>query len=287
MIDRRKLLQQAKKGVQEAFSKKDASLIHAVRSLDDLDAVKSLLFQRLDEWFKINYPEFNVTSEENYSEIVAEFGDKNDFDFNKLSELTSEQKATELMQKAEKSYGADFDMHDKNAIKKLAKTILDLINTRKELEAYIRSKSKNYLKNISLLTDELLAARFVSLAGGLDKLAEMPASTVQVIGAEKALFKHLKKGTLPPKHGIIFQSPLVNSAPLDHRGKIARALASKIAIAAKADAFTGNYIAPLLKKSLDKRLAQIRKMPIDPNRKLQKPMNDKPWKKGFGKKRKW
>ncbi len=288
MLDRRKMLQQAKKGVQEAFSKKDASLIHAVRSIDDLDAVKSLIHQRLDEWYKINFPEFEVGTEEAYAKIVSEFGDK-DFDLEKLTEIVGENKAIELMQKAEKSFGANFDLHDKNAIRKLAKALVNIIETRKELEEYVREKAKRELKNISYLTDELLAARLVSLAGGIDKLAEMPASTIQVIGAEKALFKHLKKGTLPPKHGIIFQNPHVNSAPLGHRGKIARALAAKIAIASKADAFTGNFIAPKLKATLDKRFKQIKAMPFDPNKKLQKPLDDKPWKqkKNHFKKRKY
>ncbi|NYZ78419.1 C/D box methylation guide ribonucleoprotein complex aNOP56 subunit, partial [Candidatus Micrarchaeota archaeon] len=96
------------------------------------------------------------------------------------------------------------------------------------------------------------------------------------------LFKHLRTGSLPPKHGIIFQSTLINAAPLAHRGKIARALAAKLAIAAKADFYTGNFIAPKLKQDLDKRLAQIRVMPEkqrqkQPQRQGQQQGREKKW----------
>jgi len=97
----------------------------------------------------------------------------------------------------------------------------------------------------------------IAQAGGLSKLASFPSSTVQVIGAEKALFKHLRSGSPPPKHGLIFQHVLISTSPKHARGKIARALAAKIAIAAKADAYSHNFIAEKLKEQFEARAKDI------------------------------
>ena len=105
----------------------------------------------------------------------------------------------------------------------------------------------------------MLGARLIALAGGLTNLAKRPASTIQVLGAEKALFRSLKTGTRPPKHGIIFQHALLHEAKKWQRGKIARAMAGKLAIAARADAFGSRYIGEELKADLEKRVEEIHK----------------------------
>jgi nucleolar protein 56 len=97
----------------------------------------------------------------------------------------------------------------------------------------------------------------MSLAGGMERLACMPASTIQLLGAEKALFRFKKEGGRPPKHGVIFQHPLINRAPRRNRGKIARILAAKIAIAAKADVFTKRNISDDLKDDMKRRIRGI------------------------------
>jgi nucleolar protein 56 len=100
--------------------------------------------------------------------------------------------------------------------------------------------------------------------GGLTNLAKMPASTVQVLGAEKALFRSLKTGARPPKHGMIFQHTLIHEAKRWQRGKIARALAGKLAIAARSDAFSGKYIGDDLKAGLEKRIKEIQEKYEEP-----------------------
>ena len=85
----------------------------------------------------------------------------------------------------------------------------------------------------------MLGARLISLAGSLEKLAEFPSSTIQVIGASKALFKHLRARAPSPKHGIIYSHPLINTAPWWVRGKIARAVAAKLSLAARIDFYSG------------------------------------------------
>ncbi|MBI3588230.1 hypothetical protein HY095_03480 [Candidatus Micrarchaeota archaeon] len=265
--DRRKvghrlfLLKKAKEMVREAYTGKGASLIQAIRAIDDLDSAKSLLFTRMDEWFKINFPEFSIESEETYAKIVSNFGSRESIDFGKLSEIAGEAKATTLASRANESFGSPLTIQQANALRDLSHAVIALGESRRQLEKFVGAEADAVLKNVAHLSDALVAARLLSAAGSLEKLAEMPSSTIQVIGAEKSLFKHLRTHgrSPPPKHGLIFQSPLLRSAPKDQRGRIARALAGKLAIAAKADCFTGNFIAPLLKEQLEERLAEIRR----------------------------
>ncbi len=261
-LDKRtQLMEKAKRKVQADLSRKDLPLMQAVRTLDDLDAAKSLLYERLNEWFKLNFPELEFSNEETYCKVIAEFGAKEELDLVKLQEIVGEKKALELMQKAQSSYGASFDLQDRKAIKALARRVLEMFRLRAELEEYISFEAARLLKNVSYLTDPLFSARLLQTAGDLHRLAKMPASMIQVIGAEKALFRHLRKGSRPPKHGILFQTALISTAPADKRGRLARALAGKLAIAAKADYYSHEFIAPKLKEQLEVRIRAINQSP--------------------------
>jgi len=137
----------------------------------------------------------------------------------------------------------------------------DLITTEmKQIEKQIEQNMQTVAPNISTIVGPLIGARLLSLAGGIERLAVMPASTIQLLGAEKALFRFKKEGGKPPKHGVIFQHPLVNKAPRSIRGRISRTLASTIAIAAKADAFTKRDIAATLKQEMEKRIQEIQNL---------------------------
>ena len=126
-----------------------------------------------------------------------------------------------------------------------------LYEYRSDLNRYVSSLSEKVAPNISTLAGPVLAAKLIAKAGSLRRLAMMPASTIQVLGAEKALYRAVKTKTRPPKHGLIFQHSYINGAPKGLRGKRARHFAAKLAIAARADAFTGNNIAESLKKDLE------------------------------------
>jgi len=135
---------------------------------------------------------------------------------------------------------------------------------RRELTDYISTVMKEVAPNITALVGPLLGARLISLAGSLESLARLPASTIQVLGAEKALFRALRTGGKPPKHGVIFQYPDIHRSPRWQRGKIARALAAKLAIAAKVDAFTGRFIGDKLREELRRRIEEIKKVYAKP-----------------------
>lgn len=268
MVSRDNFFKQAREGVREKYSSKDLHIMQAVRSLDDIDEAKSLLFTRLTEWYKLNFPELELSNEETYCAFVAHFGGKEDLDAAELAEVVGEAKAAEIAAKAKTSFGAKLDEADSKAIRAFADHIGGLIEARKELEGYITEEANKIMPNLSYMLEPTIAARLLTVAGGLEKLAVMPASTVQVIGAENALFKHLRAGTNPPKHGIIFQSAYVRGAPLERRGRIARALAAKLAIAAKADFFSHNFIAEKLKEDLDSRVKEVDGLNLAPRQEL-------------------
>jgi nucleolar protein 56 len=125
--------------------------------------------------------------------------------------------------------------------------------------------------NVSSLAGPIIGARLISLTGGLQRLSQVSSSTIQVLGAEKALFRHLRDGELPPKHGILFQHPYLHNAPYWQRGKIARALAGKIAIAAKLDQNSDKIMSDELEADIKRRLEEIqKKYPKAPAKKSKK-----------------
>lgn len=127
---------------------------------------------------------------------------------------------------------------------------------QEKLKAQIEKDMADIAPNITLLIGPMLAARLLSHAGSLRKLAMLPSSSIQLLGAEKALFRFKKQGGKPPKHGVIFQHASIGKAPYRVRGKHARLLSAKLSIAAKADMFTKRFIAPDLKESLTEELKQ-------------------------------
>jgi len=184
---------------------------------------------------------------------------------------------------------------DLTEIQALSKNVLELYELRKDMENYVDKTMKEVAPNTRAIAGALLGARLIAIAGSLQNLAMRPASTIQVLGAEKALFRSLKTGARPPKHGLIFQHALLHDAKRWQRGKIARVLAGKLAIAARIDAFGGKYIGESLKADVDRRLAEIREKykeppPLKekaprPERKRQRPARreqrwrDKKWRK--------
>lgn len=142
-----------------------------------------------------------------------------------------------------------------------AKMIIDLRDGRDSLEARMVGGVSELAPNLTLLAGPNLAARLISRAGSLRRLSEMPSSAIQVMGAEKALFKHLRGKAPSPKHGIIYRHPSVISMPKKLRGRAARAIAGKLAIAARIDYHSGE-LKPEQKELLDNRIAEIRRSKV-------------------------
>jgi len=158
-----------------------------------------------------------------------------------------------------KSYWEDIKP-SKKRMEPLETSFKTIKKEMRKLEEQIEEDMKEIAPNISTLVGPMIGARLISSSGGINKLAMMPASTIQILGAEKALFRFKKEGGKPPKHGYIFQHTYINKAPRNIRGKIARVFAAKISIAAKADVFTKRDISKDLAKDLEEKIKEIRKL---------------------------
>ncbi|MEN2975365.1 MAG: hypothetical protein ABDH32_07310 [Candidatus Caldarchaeales archaeon] len=247
--------------LKKAVARRDMMIVHAVHVLEDLDKQINMFYTRCREWYGLHFPELSelIEDPEEYMRIIAELGSRSGFDLERLSKIVGEKKAKEIIEKSLSSIGADLSLEDEEQLKKIAREGLRLIEMKKHQEAYIRDLMSSEAPNLSAVVGAILGAKLISLAGGLDKLARFPASTIQVLGAEKALFRFFKTGRGAPKHGIIFQHLYVHSSPKWQRGKIARLLATKIAIAAKIDYFSREDRSGELRKTLEERLEEIRK----------------------------
>lgn len=254
-------LEYTRRKIRSAASKRDLLAIQAIRAIDDIDKTINLFSERLREWYSIHFPELNklVEDHELFAEIVSKFGHRDEITAEGLDELGIDKDLkTKILDAAKKSIGADVADVDIKSMKMLSDTVLELYRIRAELTDYIESVMKEVAPNVTALVGPTLGARLLSLAGSLEDLAKLPASTIQVLGAEKALFRALRKGGKPPKHGVIFQYPAIHSSPRWQRGKIARALAAKLAIAARIDAFSGRFIGDKLNEELKKRIEEIK-----------------------------
>ena len=248
--------------VRRAAEKRDLLVTQAIQALDDLDKTLNLFAGRIREWYGLHFPELSnlVDKHETYLKLVVNLGWRSNFTIENLEkEGFPKGKAQAITNSAQTSMGADIDDRDLKEIQELCTNTLELYKIRHTLEEYIDVTTGEVAPNIKDLVGASLGARLISIAGSLQNLAKMPASTIQVLGAEKALFRALRTGAKPPKHGIIFQHPAIHQAQRWQRGKIARALAGKLAISARIDAFTGKYAGEELKKSFEKRVTEIMK----------------------------
>ncbi|WP_423792755.1 hypothetical protein ACPB8Q_00715 [Methanocaldococcus indicus] len=279
-------LELTKKLIKIYSERRDKIIIQVSEAISDLDKVLNLLSERLREWYSLYFPELDdlVENHDVYVKLVSELKERKNFDKEILKNYIPEKLAKKVEKSAKESMGAEFESYDLDVVSNFSKDIAHLYQIRKELYNYLDKLMSEEAPNLKKLAGTTLGAKLICLAGGLEKLSKMPASTIQVLGAEKALFAHLRKGTPSPKHGVIYNHPLIYNSPKWQRGKIARALACKLAIAARAD-FDKDYIADELYEKLMKRVEEIkRKYPKPPKKKKKK--ESKKIKKKFKKKKK-
>ncbi|MEX2706340.1 MAG: C/D box methylation guide ribonucleoprotein complex aNOP56 subunit [Candidatus Freyrarchaeum guaymaensis] len=258
--------------IKEEGEKRDKMIVQAVYSLDDIDNTLNLFSTRIREWYSLHFPELDklVSSHLTFVRIVSELGLRSNFTVESLVELARvpEDVAERIVKEAEKSMGAEISEYDIETLREFARETVGLFELRREIERYISEMMKEVAPNVNGIIGPLLGARLISLAGGINELARLPSSITQILGAEKALFRSKRTGAPPPKHGVIFRHSDINTAPWWQRGKIARVYAGKLAIAARIDAFSGEYVAEELKEDINRKIAQIKaKYPRPPPRK--------------------
>jgi nucleolar protein 56 len=258
----------AKLRIKGATEKRDLIVAQGIQTLDSLDQTVNLFMGRLREWYGVYFPELDrlIEKHETYSRLVVNLGNRESFTVENLEQENIPKERTQLVAKAaESSMGADIAEPDLEMVQALAKDVLEFYILRKNMEDYVDKTMEEMAPNVRTVAGALLGARLIAMAGSLQNLAMRPASTIQVLGAEKALFRSLKTGARPPKHGLIFQHTLLHDAKRWQRGKIARVIAGKLAIAARADAFgQGHYIGDRLKADINKRIEEIREKYKEP-----------------------
>jgi nucleolar protein 56 len=220
----------AKSKISAASEEKDLLVKNAIDAVDEIDKSINLLVMRLREWYSLHHPSLSrlVEDQEQFARILNNCTGKSAITKECIESAgVSSEIAEQIMNALTGDIGAEFAESD--------------------------------LPNVSALAGPLIGARLISLAGSLKDLAQKPSSTVQVFGAEKALFRSLKTGADPPKHGIIYRVAEVNTAPYWQRGKIARSLAGKLSIAARIDAYSEKNVGKKLREEFMSRVEEIRR----------------------------
>jgi nucleolar protein 56 len=229
--------------VKEASEKLDLHIIQSINALDELDKIINTVGARMREWYGLHFPELDnlVSSLGVYAEIVSRAGLRENIIVEILQSIGLQDKKVEvILDAAKRSKGGDMTPENLAIVKRLADVVIAQSDLRRVLADHIEAAMETVAPNVKELLTAAVGARIISKAGSLVRLARLPASTIQILGAEKALFRALKTGARPPKHGLLFQHPLIHSAPKWQRGKIARAVASKVAIAARIDYYRHN-----------------------------------------------
>ena len=221
--------------------------MHANGAIEEIDKSVNILSERLREWYGLHFPEMDrfVDNHEKYAKLVEKFGLRENITDSELDAIKK------------KSMGADLTEDDVKIIQNFASKIIELYSLREDLSKYIEKNLKETAPNFAEIATPMLAAKLIAKAGGLEKIARMASSTIQLIGAERALFRYLHGKGKSPKFGILFNHPLIQNTPERLKGKVARLLASKLSIAAKMDYYSKKYEADKLKEDLNKRVKEI------------------------------
>ncbi|KAL7551361.1 hypothetical protein ACHAWF_014552 [Thalassiosira exigua] len=221
--------------------KVDTMVIQAIGLLDELDKEINTYAMRVKEWYGWHFPELQgiVNDNAQYSKLVLTCGYRSKFRENDLSQILEDESVEAAVKEAaEVSMGTEIADLDVINIRSLAEQVLSMTEYRIQLSDYLKNRMNAIAPNLTIMLGELVGARLISHSGSLMNLAKQPASTIQILGAEKALFRALKTKHDTPKYGLIYHASLVGQAAPKHKGKISRVLAAKSALAVRVDALS-------------------------------------------------
>ena len=226
--------------------KVDTMVIQAVGLLDELDKEINTYAMRVKEWYGWHFPELQALVNDNaqYSKLVLKCGYRHKYKDTDLSDiLEDETSEATIKEAAEISMGTEIAEIDIIHMSALAEQVLSMSEYRSQLFEYLKNRMNAIAPNLTILVGELVGARLISHAGSLMNLAKQPASTVQILGAEKALFRALKTKHDTPKYGLIYHASLIGQAAPKNKGKISRVLAAKASLAIRVDALSDDVTA--------------------------------------------
>lgn len=243
----------------------DNMIISSSVLLQTLDKDLNTFAMRLREWYSVYFPELSrlIGDHATYAAAVQAVGTKDKLDTDALLAVLKDQDLVDKIEHAaENSIGREIDETDRVRIISMAERVEGLAKYKATLEEYLRTRMHNIAPNLTSLVGERIGAELISASSSLTNLAKAPASTVQLLGAEKALFNALKKRKPTPKYGKIYNSSAVRAAAPEDKGRVARSLANKISIAARMDAFgddfRGGHLGALMKDMLQIRSEKVK-----------------------------
>ena len=218
--------------------KVDTMIVQAIALLDDLDKELNTYAMRVKEWYGWHFPEMGRIVNDNvaYARVILGMGMRTNATNADLAEILPEEIETAVKAAAEVSMGTEITADDLDNIQALAEQVVSFTEYRQQLSDYLSARMTAIAPNLTALVGDLVGARLISHAGSLMNLAKVPASTVQILGAEKALFRALKTKHDTPKYGLIYHASLVGQATGRNKGKMARALAAKASLGVRVDA---------------------------------------------------
>ncbi|KAL8802496.1 MAG: hypothetical protein Q9200_006562 [Gallowayella weberi] len=218
--------------------KVDTMIIQAIALLDDLDKELNIYAMRVKEWYGWHFPEMARIVNDNlaYAKIIIAMGMRTNAVNADLAEILPEEIETAVKAAAEVSMGTEITSEDLDNIRGLAEQVVSFTDERAQLSSYLSARMQAVAPNLTALVGELVGARLIAHAGSLMNLAKSPASTIQILGAEKALFRALKTKHDTPKYGLIYHASLIGQATGKNKGKIARILSAKAALGLRVDA---------------------------------------------------
>ncbi|KAK0103647.1 Nucleolar protein 58 [Cadophora gregata] len=220
--------------------KVDTMIVQAIALLDDLDKELNTYAMRVKEWYGWHFPEMGKIVNDNlaYARIILKVGMRTNTSNTDLSDILPEEIETAIKAAAEVSMGTEITEEDLENIQLLAEQVVGFTEYRQQLSLYLTARMAAIAPNLTEMVGELVGARLIAHSGSLMNLAKSPASTIQILGAEKALFRALKTKHDTPKYGLIYHASLVGQATGKNKGKIARMLAAKAAIGLRVDALS-------------------------------------------------
>ena len=250
--------------VKFSVTKNDNHIIQTIATLDGLDKAINTFSMRIREWYSWHFPELIkiVSENQQYAKLAVFIGDKQRLTSEDLHEVAAQvnddgEIAQTIIDAAKVSMGQEISEMDMDNITTFATRVVSLANYRRSLHNYLVSKMAVVAPNLAALIGEVVGARLIAHAGSLQNLSKYPASTLQILGAEKALFRALKTKGNTPKFGLIYHSSFIGKAAQRNKGRISRFLANKCSIASRIDNFSetpSTKFGEALRRQVDERL---------------------------------
>lgn len=218
----------------------DTMIVQAIALLDDLDKELNTYAMRVKEWYGWHFPEMAKIINDNiaYARVVLKMGMRTDFENTDLTEILPEEIEGAVKNAADRSMGTEISPEDLENIQALAEQVVGFAEYRQQLSSYLTARMTAIAPNLTALVGELVGARLIAHAGSLMSLSKSPASTLQILGAEKALFRALKTKHDTPKYGLIYHASLIGQATGKNKGKMARILAAKASLGIRVDSLS-------------------------------------------------